>query len=50
MITTASMTEALEDYVRQESEKSEKVIDVIAGNDVARFVIRYAPEMLLGSD
>jgi len=48
LITTASKTEALEDYVRQASDKCGKAIDVISGNDVARFVIRYAPEILVG--
>jgi hypothetical protein len=48
LITTGRKTEALEDHVRQATEKSGKVIDVISGNDVARFVIRYAPEMLVG--
>jgi len=49
LITTAGKTEALEDYVRRATEKSGKVIDVIAGDDVARFVIRYAPEVLVGA-
>lgn len=50
LITTAHKTEHLEDYVRQKVEETGKVIDVIAGSDVARFVIRYAPDMLVGID
>lgn len=50
LITTAQNTEKLEDYVRQKVEETGKVIDVIAGADVARFVIRYAPDMLVGHD
>jgi hypothetical protein len=49
LITTATETEALEDYVREMSEKTQKTIDVIAGIDVAKFVLRYAPELLLGN-
>jgi hypothetical protein len=48
LITTAQNTEALEDCVRKASEESGKVIDIIAGPDVARFVIRHAPELLVG--
>jgi hypothetical protein len=50
LITTAEKTESLEDYVRQKVEETGKIIDVIAGADVARFVIRYAPDMLVGID
>jgi restriction endonuclease Mrr len=50
LITTAQKTERLEDYVRRKVEENGKVIDVIAGADVARFVIRYAPDMLVGID
>lgn len=48
LITTARKTEALEDRLLEASEKTGKAIDLIAGDDVARFVIRYAPEMLIG--
>jgi hypothetical protein len=48
LITTAQKTEHLEDYMREAAQKTRKAIDLIAGNDVARFVIRYAPEMLVG--
>jgi hypothetical protein len=50
LITTARKTEVLEDYVKKTVEECGKDIDVIAGNDVARFVIRYAPELLVGID
>lgn len=49
LITTAEETEELEEYVRAKSEEIQKTIDIIAGADVARFVIRYAPEFLIGS-
>lgn len=48
LITTADETEELEEYVREKSEEIDKTIDVIAGPDVAKFVIRYAPELLIG--
>jgi hypothetical protein len=48
LITTARKTEQLEDCMREAAQKTRKAIDLIAGNDVARFVIRYAPEMLVG--
>jgi hypothetical protein len=48
LITTANETEKLEEYIRAKSEKIGKPIDVIAGNDVAKFVLRYAPELLIG--
>jgi hypothetical protein len=47
LITTATETEALEDYIKNKSDEIGKTIDVIAGTDVARFVLRYAPELLL---
>lgn len=48
LITTANETEVLEKYIREKSEEIGKTIDVIAGNDVAKFVLRYAPELLIG--
>jgi restriction endonuclease Mrr len=48
LITTANETEELEEYIRAKAEKIGKPIDVIAGNDVAKFVLRYAPELLIG--
>jgi restriction endonuclease Mrr len=48
LITTANESEVLEEYVREKSEEIQKTIDVIAGTDVAKFVLRYAPELLIG--
>lgn len=48
LITTANETEELEEYLRKKAEEIGKTIDVIAGNDVAKFVLRYAPELLIG--
>jgi hypothetical protein len=48
LITTAQKTEFLEDAVRKASETTGKTIDVIAGSDVARFVLRNAPHLLVG--
>ena len=48
LITTAQKTEELEDRIRKAREEIDKEIDLMAGNDVARFVFRYAPEILLG--
>jgi hypothetical protein len=49
LITTATETEQLEKYIREKSEEIEKTIDLIAGVDVAKFVLRYAPELLIGN-
>ena len=49
LITTANETEVLEEYLRNKTEEIGKTIDVIAGNEVAKFVLRYAPELLMGS-
>lgn len=49
LITTANETEVLEEYLRKKSEEIGKTIDMIAGNDVAKFVLRYAPELLIGN-
>jgi len=48
LITTATETEELEEYLRKKVEETGKSIDVIAGDNVARFVLRYAPELLIG--
>ena len=48
LITTANETEVLEEYLRKKTEEIGKTIDIIAGNDVAKFVLRYAPELLIG--
>ena len=49
LITTGNTTEGLEDEIRKKSEEINKTIDLIAGADVARFVLRYAPEVLMGA-
>ena len=49
LITTAIETEVLEEYIRRKSEEIGKTIDVIAGNEVTKFVLRYAPELLIGN-
>lgn len=46
IITTASTTEALDASVQALNEKLDKQIDLMAGEDVARFVLKYAPEMV----
>lgn len=50
LITTAQSTEQLEEYIQTKSDEIDKCIDLISGSDVARFVIRYAPELLIGSE
>lgn len=49
LITTGKATEKLEDYAREVSERIGVPIDIIAGAEVARFVLRYAPDLLIGS-
>ncbi|WP_417551518.1 restriction endonuclease [Marinomonas fungiae] len=46
IITTASTTEALDSAVQTLNEKLNKQIDLMASEDVARFVLKYAPEMV----
>ncbi len=48
LITTANKTQRLEDYIREKSEALNKPIYLIAGTEVAEFVLRYAPEKLFG--
>jgi hypothetical protein len=48
LISTARSTKQLEDYIQKQSEGIGKTIELIAGIDVARFVIRYAPDLLIG--
>lgn len=47
LITTAKETEEIENYITEVSEEIDKTIDLMAGADVARFVLRYAPELVL---
>jgi hypothetical protein len=46
IITTATSTEALESAVHNLSEVVGKPVELIAGEDVAKFVLKYAPEMV----
>lgn len=50
LITTGNATEALEAYVLNQSEASGRTIDLIAGPEVGRFVMRHAPQLLIGED
>ena len=50
LITTANKTEVLENYIRAKSEEIGKPIDIIAGKEVAKFVLRYAPDLLFGNE
>ena len=47
LITTAEETEEIEKYIMEKSEEIDKTIDLIAGENVARFVLRYAPDLVL---
>lgn len=49
LISTGNPSEKLEEYLREKSDEIGKTIDLLAGTDVARFVIRYAPELLIGN-
>lgn len=46
IITTANSTEELEGKIQEVAEKIKKPIDLIAGNDVAKFVIKYGKDLL----
>jgi hypothetical protein len=46
LITTGNKTQELEDYIQKKSEELKKPIYLIAGIEVAEFVLKYAPEML----
>lgn len=50
LFTTAEMTETLENYIVEKAEEHKTNIDVIAGTDVVRFILRYAPDILLGKN
>jgi len=50
LITTGQATEALEAYAAKQSEACGKTIDLIAGPEVGRFVLRHAPHLLIGED
>ncbi len=46
IITTAQKTEQLEDKIQEISNEIDKPIDLIAGEDVAKFVIKYASDLI----
>lgn len=46
IITTAKKTEQLENAVQELAEELGRPNDLIAGEDVARFVLKYASELL----
>ena len=46
IITTAEKTEQLEDKIQAISNEIDKPIDLIAGEDVAKFVIKYASDLI----
>ena len=50
IITTARKTEELEDAIHKASEAIDKPIDLLAGDDVAKFVIKYAKKMVFRLD
>lgn len=50
LITTGKETEVLENYITKKSIETGKTIDLIAGKDLAKFVLRYAPELLVGEE
>ena len=53
LITTGTATDSLEKALEELSNKLSKngneliPVELIAGNDVARFVLKYAPDLLL---
>ena len=49
LITTAKETEELEKYALKKSIEIDRSIDIISGSDVAKFVLRYAPHLLIGN-
>lgn len=50
IITTGNKTEALESKVQKVSEEIGRPIDLLAADDVAKFVIKHAPELLFKLD
>ena len=46
IITTAEKTEQLENKIQEISKEIDKPIDLIAGEDVAKFVIKYASDLV----
>jgi hypothetical protein len=46
IITTAEKTEQLEKAIQEASEELRKPIDLLAGLDVAKFVLSHAPDLV----
>ncbi|WP_422491044.1 restriction endonuclease [Endozoicomonas sp. ALE010] len=46
IITTGNSTEQLENEIQKVSEEINRPIDLLAGDDVARFVIKHAPRLI----
>ena len=50
IITTAQKTEELENKIKEVSESIDRPIDLLAADDVAKFVLKNAPELLFKLD
>ncbi|HRZ28183.1 MAG TPA: restriction endonuclease [Spirochaetota bacterium] len=50
LITTGKKTESLENKLQEVSDELNKPIDLLSGEDVARFIIKHAPEYLFNLD
>jgi hypothetical protein len=50
IITTGKKTEELESEIQKVSEEIGRPIDLLASDDVAKFVIKHAPELLFKLD
>lgn len=50
IITTAEKTESLEKAIIKASEETGCPIDLLAGKDIAKFIIKHAPELLFKMD
>jgi uncharacterized protein (UPF0333 family) len=50
LITTAQRTDALESSISELSERLNKPIDLVAGDDVSKFVIKYAADLMFELD
>lgn len=50
LITTAAPTEVLIDKIEEVSQEIKKPIELIAGEDVAKFVLKHAPDLIFDLD
>lgn len=46
IVTTAERTEALEERIAEVSQDIDRPIELLAGDEVAKFVLRHAPDKL----